>query len=140
AHLLVPRQDLGSLMPAKAIDWLKAHGASTQTGTRATALRAGHDGWDITLRADGLERTGHADQVILATSAEVAGQLVSDAAADMPSGPGSSMRVWADEALGLPQTAIATVYARAPGARLSAPMLALRPAPAGPGFSAQFVF
>ncbi|MFP5467027.1 MAG: desaturase, partial [Gammaproteobacteria bacterium] len=72
--------------------------------------------------------------------AEVAGQLVSDAAADMPSGPGSSMRVWADEALGLPQTAIATVYARAPGARLSAPMLALRPAPAGPGFSAQFVF
>ena len=75
AHLLIPRQDLGSLMPAKAVDWLRAHGATTQTGTRATALRPGPGGWDITLRADGLERTGHADQVVLATSAEVAGQL-----------------------------------------------------------------
>lgn len=140
AHLLIPRQDLGSLMPAKAVDWLRTHGATTQTGTRATALRPGPGGWDITLRADGLERTGHADQVVLATSAEVAGQLVRGAAVSMTHGEKSSLQAWADQALGLPHTAIATVYAKAPGARLSAPMLALRPASGEPAFSAQFVF
>lgn len=140
AHLLVPRQDLGSLMPAKAVDWLRARGAVTHSGTRVTTLERDHSGWEITLRADGVERTEHADQVVVATSAEIAGQLVRDAAADIPSGAGSSMLAWAEHALGLPHTAIATVYARAPGARLSAPMLALRPTPTEPEFSAQFVF
>lgn len=140
AHLLIPRHDLGSLMPAKAVDWLRAHGTLAVTGTRTTALERDRDDWTITLRADGVERTEQADHVIVATSAEVAGQLVRQAATSTSPTQESSMLAWADQAQLLPHTAIATVYARAPGARLSAPILALRPAPTEPGLSAQFVF
>lgn len=140
AHLLVPRQDLGSLMPAKAVDWLQAHGAHPQTGARATALRRDRNGWVITVRQDGAEHTVPADQVILTTPADVAGQLVRDAATSAAPDQTRALLAWADQALRLPHTAIATVYAWSPGARLSAPMLALRPSAATPGLSAQFVF
>lgn len=144
AHLLLPRHDLGMLMPAKAVDWLRARGVDARTGARAMALRRGEAGWAVSVREDGAVRTEHADHVILASSAEVAGQLVRDAATSVTPGQARSLLAWADQAQGLPHTAIATVYARSPSARLPAPMLALRPGgTAGDlsaSLSAQFVF
>jgi len=124
ATLLLPRADLGALLPGPARRWLAQAGAQLRLGHRVEQLAAqGHAGWQV----DGQPF----DRVLLATppgeSARLLGPLATPATRD-----------WTDRAQALRFEAIATVYAWAdrplPGQQ---PMLALRH---GPGQPAQFVF
>jgi hypothetical protein len=88
ADLLLPRADLGALLPDPAAAWLQAHGARIETGRRVAALSDGPDGcW----RVDG----EIFDRVILAcppgeAQRLLSGVLPSATAAWPPGGPGRS--------------------------------------------------
>ncbi|WP_404299928.1 hydroxysqualene dehydroxylase HpnE [Alicycliphilus denitrificans] len=128
SNLLLPRRDLGALLPEPAAHWLQAHGHAVHRGRRVQQLLRDGSGWQV----DG-ERF-HA--VLLATGSHEAARLV--AGADTPDS--QALQAWAATAQALRFGAIATVYAEQPGARaalLARPMLALRPRPGRP---AQFVF
>ncbi|MFO6421045.1 hydroxysqualene dehydroxylase HpnE [Hylemonella sp. W303a] len=110
ADLLLPRWDLGALLPEPALRWLQAQGATVRLGARVQDLAA--------LQGQ--------DHIILACPAPEAARL------SHPYNPH-----WAAQAQALRHTTIATVYAWGADARLHAPMLALPSAATGP---AQFVF
>ncbi|MDR6214811.1 hydroxysqualene dehydroxylase HpnE [Paracidovorax wautersii] len=136
SHLLLPRVDLGALLPEPAAQWLRAHGHTVHLGRRVAALQAAQPqpGWLLDGEAF--------DAVVLATTSTEAARLAGTAAATLPaqSPHGMALAAWAACAQALPFTAIATVYARHPAARgpvLPGPMVALR---SGPGQPAQFVF
>ena len=111
SHLLIPRTDLGALFPEAAARWLAQRGVEQRWGQRVQSITPGGS-------VDGEPF----DAVLLATPPWEAARLA------RPFAP-----AWAAQAEALRHTAIATVYARAPGS-LPAPMLALRSQPA------QFVF
>ena len=120
ADLLLPRVDLGALWPDVALAWLGAAKADVRLACRVTCVEpdpAG-SGW----RVDG-ERF---DGAVLATSSVEAARLA------RPVDP-----AWAECAGALRHAPITTVVLRGAGARLSAPLLALRESAAEP---AQFVF
>ena len=122
ADLLLPRVDLGRLLPDAAGHWLQAQGAQLRTGCRVQAIEAGpEEGW----RVDGEAF----DRVALACAPWDAARLVR--------GAGIEARNWLDRAEGLRYEAIATVYAEGARQPLAAPMLALR---SGRDAPAQFVF
>lgn len=121
ADLLLPRVDLGRLLPDAAGDWLVREGARLRLGQRAQALRTEASGWQI----DG-ERF---DQVVLAGPPWEAARLVRGANIEAPA--------WVAAAEGLRYEAIATVYTQGATRALNAPMVALRNGPQSP---AQFVF
>jgi squalene-associated FAD-dependent desaturase len=139
ADLLLPRVDLGTLFPSAALQWLRARGAQVHLGRRVHDLQALHGpgpGGHAPSNRDGVsqdrapvdgqdDRRPH-DATILACPAPEAARLVQTL---NPS--------WAAQAQALPHTAIATVYAWSPDARLRAPMLAL---PSSAQAPAQFVF
>ena len=134
SNLLLPRVDLGALLPQAAARWLQARGARVLTGQRVAALQWQPGGWAIDGQAF--------DQVILATSAPHAAQVGMATAPSAPDSIADSLRAWAAGTQGLARRAITTVYAQAAspaaGARLlRAPMLALASGPSAP---AQFVF
>ena len=134
SSLLLPRTDLTRLFPAAAAQWLQQHhGNSTRirTGTRITGLSNDAGQWRLT--ADAMN--GVFDRVVWATPASVAAQTLLANADD-----NEALASWALSAHALHFTAITTVYALAPGARLSAPMLALRADPDAHAAPAQFVF
>ena len=134
SSLLLPRTDLGNLFPAVAAQWLQTrHGNTARvcTGTRITGLRADAGQWH--LKGDGVDEAF--DRVVWATPASVAAQTLLAHADD-----NDALASWALAAHALDFTAITTVYAHAPGARLSAPMLALRAEPDAHTAPAQFVF
>ena len=134
SSLLLPRTDLGSLFPAAAAQWLQQqHGKTSriQTGTRITGLRADAHQWHLS--GDGVAE--YFDRVVWATPASVAAQTLLAHADD-----NEALASWALSAHALRHTAITTVYAWAHGARLSAPMLALRAEPDAHAAPAQFVF
>jgi squalene-associated FAD-dependent desaturase len=126
--LLLPRDDLGALLPDTACRHL---GARVRLGTRVTALQDTESGW--TLAGDGWSEDF--DQVIWATAASHAASTIG--AATDESASSAARRDWAAQTRQLDFTAITTVYAWAPDARLPAPMLALRNSPDAP---AQFAF
>ena len=110
SDLLLPKVDLGQLMPDAAHRWLQAQGATVHTHSRVTDL-------------DGLD----AQPVLLACPAWEAAKLVS------PIDP-----AWAAQAQNLTHTAIATVYLRAAQPfHWPTPMVALTSSPETP---AQFAF
>jgi len=121
ADLLLPRVDLGRLLPDAAAAWLAQHGADLYLGRRVQAIQQGEDGW----RVDGEPF----DKVVLAGPPWEAARLVREA--------GIGAGHWADTAQSLRYEAIATVYTQGAARRLPAPMVALRN---GPGAPAQFVF
>lgn len=126
--LLLPRDDLSALLPDAAGRHL---GPRMRPGTRVTALQEHASGW--TLAGDGW--TEDFPRVIWATAASPAATALGDT-----TGVGANAaqrRDWAATTRRLDFTAITTVYAWAPGTRLSAPMVALHCSPAAP---AQFVF
>ena len=133
SNLLLPRVDLGTLLPHAAVPWLQQHGATVRTGERVDALhwRAPH--WQAGGRAF--------DRVIWATSAPHAVQALAQSAQHAGKDMAPALQHWCDIAATLSHRAITTVYAQArwPAAsrRLPAPMLALRSGPQAP---AQFVF
>ena len=122
ADLLLPRVDLGRLLPDAAGNWLQGHGAQLRTGCRVQAIEAASGkGW----RVDGEAF----DRVALACAPWDAARLVR--------GAGIAVQDWLDSAEGLRYEAIATVYAEGARQPLAAPMLALRSGREAP---AQFVF
>lgn len=118
ADLLLPRSDLGQLLPDPAAKWLVRAGATLRLGHRVLDIEAGAPGWHV----DG-EAFEH---VVLATTATEAARLAQSIAPD-----------WADTAKAMRYEPIVTVYLRSLGTRLPAPMLALR---ADAELPAQFVF
>ena len=141
SSLLLPRTDLGTLLPTAAARWLQNLAddrARLRLGTRVLGLRPaepGRDGW--TLQGEGWSE--EFDRVIWATAARAAAQAMAQAAAQAPATTAASLRAWAAAAT-LDFTAITTVYAWAPGVRLVGPMLALRAEPDAQAAPAQFVF
>ncbi len=128
ADLLLPRLDLGALLPDPALRWLATHGAQLRIGTRVQAVArqcavASTEGWRV---------DGHAfDRIVMACAPWDAARLVR--AACLP-----DAAPWLDRTEALHHESIATVYAKAPGVRLRAPLLALRAAEGEA--PAQFVF
>jgi hypothetical protein len=91
-------------------------------------------------RHNGETTEQHFDAVIWASAATPAALAMQQAAGDTQANQadvGARLMAWAEEAGALDFTAITTVYAWAAGARLPAPMLALRSTAQAP---AQFVF
>lgn len=115
ADLLLPRRPLSQLLADPARDWLRVHGADLQLGQRAQQLTCTEGRWAVD--------TLPTDAVLLACSSAEAARLT---LAPAPA--------WSAQARALHSEAIATVYVEAPGARLAAPMVALRDGPA------QFLF
>ncbi|WP_395352080.1 hydroxysqualene dehydroxylase HpnE [Variovorax sp. UC122_21] len=121
ADLLLPRADLGALLPDAALAWLRAHAASLRIGQRVRAIAPEAKGW----RVDGQAF----DRVVLACAPWDAARLVR--ASGLPA------EAWCASTEALRFEAIATIYLR--GARpLAEPMLALRSDSATA--PAQFVF
>ncbi|MBL0943402.1 MAG: FAD-dependent oxidoreductase [Hydrogenophaga sp.] len=120
AALLLPRVDLSALLPDAAERWLLERGQSVHTGRRVERIARDGAGWQLQT-SDGTE--AHFQRVVWATGAPAAARALAAVAPE-----------WARCAEALQHTAITTVYAWAPAARLAAPVLALRDGPA------QFVF
>ena len=118
SDLLLPRFDLGQLLPAPAAHWLAQAGATLRFGHRVQRIEISPPAWQV----DGESF----DHVVLATTATEAARLVQPIAAD-----------WALTAQAMRYEPIITVYLRSAGARLPEPMLALHADTASP---AQFVF
>jgi hypothetical protein len=143
SSLLLPRLDLGELFPQAAARWLQAsHPGSSRVhlGTRVTALSPTAGGWRLQSQHAGNTLAQDFDAVIWASGAAPAALAMQQAGRDLPvqqSDIGAQLMAWADHAAALDFTAITTVYAHRPGARLPAPMLALRNTAQAP---AQFVF
>lgn len=119
ADLLLPRTDLGALLPDAAARWLSAQGAAVRLGHRVQTLKPEGDGW----RVDG----ELFDRVVLATPAWESARLARTSA--LP-----TAAAWAEVAEALEHEGIATVYVRGAPAGTGLPMRALRRGPA------QFVF
>lgn len=143
ADLLLPRTDLGALLPAPALRWLEQRGVGLHAGQRIGALERTAPGWRVAGR--------EFDAVLLACPPREAARLVrsafdQDGGTQQPGADAAQAAAtsWADRADALQHEAIATVYARAsvasgqpsllPGATA---MVALRSGPEAP---AQFAF
>ncbi|MBA4327049.1 MAG: desaturase [Polaromonas sp.] len=124
SNLLLPRTDLGALLPDAALAWLAQRGADLRLGTRVLALSPAGTGWQVD--GETFER------VLLACPPAEAARLVQ--------ATGLPCQTWTDRARALQFEAITTVYVWSPGTRLAQPMLALTAgAPEGEA-PAQFVF
>lgn len=143
SSLLLPRVDLSALFPQAAASWLQTthpHTSRLHLSARVTALRPADGGWRLHHQQSGQTSEQEFDAVIWATGATAAAQAMQQAGHDLQTqhtGTGARLAAWALEAAALDFTAITTVYAWAAGARLPAPMLALRSSAQAP---AQFVF
>jgi squalene-associated FAD-dependent desaturase len=119
ADLLVPRVDLGALLPDACVRWLRTQGAEVHLGRRLSAAHI-----------EALQQASSTDnRVLLACPAWEAARLTADMAPQ-----------WAYTCAALPHAAIATVYLHCKDASfrgLSQPMLALHSQAQAP---AQFVF
>lgn len=116
SDLLVPRVDLGALLPDACLQWLSAHGAEIHLGKFVSASEV-----------EELQR--HATPVLLACPPWAAARLTADIAPQ-----------WADQCVALTHSAIATVYLHCNDegfTGLAQPMVALH---SGPNAPAQFVF
>lgn len=148
ADLLLPRVDLGELLPAPALRWLTSHGAGLHAGRRVSALERTQNGWQV--------EGSRFDAVLLACPPREAARLVRTASerdgaqqarddpARAPAMQEDGRADWADCADALRYEAIATVYAQAltvagqpAGLPPGSAMVALR---SGPDAPAQFAF
>lgn len=116
SDLLVPRVDLGALLPDACLQWLNARGAEIHLGKRLSTSELGalHD---------------NGSSVLLACPPWETARLAAHIAPQ-----------WANQCAALEHTAIATVYLRCEDESfngLSQPMVALH---SGPNAPAQFVF
>ena len=121
SNLLLPRKDLSALLPDAALGWLAANGGAIRLGVRVQGLATAGSGWAIDSELF--------DRILFACPPIEAARLVQ--------GSGIAADSWLGHARGLQHEALTTVYAHAPQARLSQPMLALRATSTEP---AQFVF
>ncbi|GKS93827.1 hydroxysqualene dehydroxylase HpnE [Acidovorax sp. SUPP2825] len=139
SNLLLPRTDLGALFPEPAAQWLQAQGHTVHRARRVQAIAPQSppsSGWTVDGEAF--------DTAVLALPSSDAARLVAACAGSEQAAPRkelcSALYDWAAVAQAMRFTAIATVYARVPGAQgpvLESPMLALRSSMQEP---AQFAF
>ncbi|WP_313076388.1 hydroxysqualene dehydroxylase HpnE [Melaminivora sp.] len=130
SNYLLPRTDLGALLPEPAAAWLRARGHRVHEGRRVRQLARlpAQPGWQVDGEAF--------DAVLLAAGSHEAARLVHGAEAPPAERP--ALAHWAGKAAALRFGAIATVYAEQVGARgallplplLPLPLLALRSGPA----------
>ncbi len=120
ADLLLPRVDLGALLPDAASHWLVANGAVVRSGARVQAIAPDEAGWQVDGEAF--------DGVVLACSPWESARLAVGTGV-------TAAAAWSRTAGALQHEGIATVYAM--GGSLPAPLLALRSDANAP---AQFVF
>jgi squalene-associated FAD-dependent desaturase len=99
---LIPRVDLGALLPGPAIAYLRQRGAHIRLAHTVTAVQrnAVSNKWHINTQQANLYPNAF-ERVVIATPAPVAARLVDSIAPE-----------WAQTAAALKHTAIATVYAR----------------------------
>ncbi len=138
ADLLLPRHDLGRLLPDPAVKWLTERGAHMHLGTRVAGLEPASEGWTIrctpppAMADTALEE--RFDDVVLTCPPRAA----ASALGTLRHTPAwtEALQAWCDQAQAFEYQAIGTVYALTAGASWSQPhpMLALRNGPA------QFVF
>jgi len=130
SNLLLPRIDLTQLFPQAALDWLTlVRGSDIRLGERIDLVEQRGNQWRLQGRSF--------DRVVLATSSTDAARILDSSAQSAIESAAIQMRQWAATARALRFEAIASVYAWAPHASLSAPMLSLRCTAAAP---AQFAF
>jgi hypothetical protein len=112
SDLLLPRVDLGQLLPQAATQWLVAQGSEIHIAHRVTGLERHHRDWLVHTA----QQSFSAQQVVLACPALDAARLVE-----------SINPQWAAQAHQLQHTAIGTVYVRGrPTQYWPHPMLALQ--------------
>lgn len=119
SDLLIPRVDLGSVLPDACVRWLRDHGAQVHLGRRVSAAQL----------ENRQAATDPDTPVLLACPAWEAARLVANVAP-----------AWASQCRALSHHAIATVYLRCRDAgfeTLARPMIALHSSPHAP---AQFIF
>ena len=133
SHLLLPTVDLSAMFPAAAAQWLHTRGGQVHLGHRVRSITPQGSQWGI---------DDHVfDAVIVATHASSATSILENTAKVGSEELGRCLKDWAGVAGRLQFEAIATVYAWAPSARLSHPMLTLHQAQGGGSPApAQFVF
>lgn len=130
SHLLLPKVDLGELLPRHGWQWLQNQGAQVLTGQRVTALARTQTRW--------LVNDQPFDGVVLATSLSHAIGLLQTTLPALAPDHQASLSRWLDCGQAIGHAAIATVYVWSPATRLSEPMLALHSDPQQA--PAQFVF
>ncbi|RYX95973.1 MAG: FAD-dependent oxidoreductase [Comamonadaceae bacterium] len=138
SNLLLPRKDLGALLPDAALAWLSTHGGAVRLGLRVQSIArdqhaaAGTGAWSVSTDTDPRSPLRFGAVLLACPPGEAARLAVPAASTD-----DDPVQTWASLARSLKHEAITTVYALAPGARLAQPMLALR---SGANYPAQFVF
>ncbi len=133
SNLLLPQLDLSALFPAAGQRYLLERGAELRLAARISSVLAQGSQWQVNGECF--------DALIVATDASAAARLIENSAASADAATAGLMQAWCAVAQGLHFEAIATVYAWAAGASLSAPMLALRSGTgAASEMPAQFVF
>lgn len=133
SHLLLPTVDLSALFPAAAARWVTAQGGQVHLGHRIDKITPSGSHWQIDDQI--------VDAVILATASSGATVILGNTAKLSPQPMAQRLKDWVAVADPLQFESIATVYAWAPNAHLSHPMLTLRPHPdATCPAPAQFVF
>jgi len=116
--LLLPRQELGAVLPTPACRWLREQGAELRFGQRVRTLVAAGDTWQLLVDAAAPEaRTDRFERVLLAVGPQ-------HAAALLPAGPAfAGLR---ETLATLTYEPIATIYlAYGPNVRLPLPLLGL---------------
>ena len=135
SDLLLPRTDLGQLLPERATAALRAGGAVLRTGARVVGLqRATDQGWHLRLASGDTLQT---QAVVLACPVTATARLL--AASGLDAEP--TVAAWCATAATLHHQPIATVYLRPPPGwhwPAAEPMLALHARPATA--PAQFAF
>jgi hydroxysqualene dehydroxylase len=139
SNMLLPRTDLGALLPTAAMQWLEKNGAQVQLGQRASDLPSLLKNellprYSKGLKADSVDTY---DAVIIATPAWEAARLVRSlvpasaqaldpvhAQVNVPRA--AQAATWATCAEALQHEAITTVYAHSATARLPQAVMALR--------------
>jgi len=119
SDLLIPRTDLGGVLPRPAMDWLRGRGAEVRFGQRVRALEGDAGGWRLHTRG------GHwsAAHVVLAGDARACARL-------LPQDDAGTRALHADLAA-LGAEPITTAYVRYPTAvRLPEPMIGRLDGPA----------
>lgn len=120
SHLLLPRVDLGRLLPRPAIRWLEGQGARVLLGQRVSRLERLPSGWQV--------QDAPFDHVVLATAPWDAARLLEQG--------GVRCEDWQTRVAALRYEAITTVYLQGTHG-LTEPIVALRSSAQAP---AQFVF
>lgn len=126
SDLLLPRTDLGALLPDAALAWLHRAGARLRPGARATALSAmAGGGWRVGT-ADGASHP--ADAVVLAAPVVESARLLGTACVGQAPWQRDA-EAWIEDAKTITDQPIATVYVEPPSGWAwpsPVPMLALR--------------